>query len=131
MTDYEGPKLTREECEKWWEALPVGVENARTAEALSIQLGWLTEDDLKHRNRVENVKRKFREYTEQAVFYGLVYGADNRGHWRLRSHEEAHTLERTVERRERQARRSLQWVRQMRANVQGMMHQYDVSRLVT
>ena len=122
MSEHEGPKLTKEECERWYEALPVGVENARTAEALALQLGWLTDEDLQHRNRVENVKRKFREYTEQAVFYGFIYGADNRGHWRLRSWKEAETLERTVGRREHQARRSLQWVKQMRANVQGLMN---------
>lgn len=122
MLNHEGPKLTREQCQKWYDALPEGVENARTAEALALQLGWLTDEDLANRNRVENAKRKFREYTEQAVFYGFIYGADNRGHWRLRGREEVDTLERTVGRRESQAHRSLAWTRQMRLNVRGLMN---------
>ena len=111
---------SRDEIERFIAALPVGAGNAIAGRVLASRLGML--DDNPTPAQVANAERKIRLLSEYAVFQGYVYCADNNGYYRPDAGE-LPAMEETIGRRESQAKRSLQWCQQMRANVSRSLHQ--------
>jgi len=109
-----------DEIERFIAALPIGAENAITARKVAKSLGLLGEDATD--SQIANAERKVRLLSEYAVFVGHVYCADNSGYYRP-DVGELPAMEETIGRRESQAKRSLQWCQQMRANVTRSLHQ--------
>ena len=114
------PEPPKAEIERFVAALPIGRQNARTAEQLAQDLGLLEKPA--SASQVENAKRRIRLLSEYAVFRGYVYCADNDGYYRPDA-DEMRALDETIGRRESQAHRTLQWCSQMRANVTAALHQ--------
>jgi len=110
----------RAEIERFYNAIPVGADNARTAEAIAYKLGLLTDNATPA--QVENAKRRIRLYSQHAAKYGYVYGADNTGYFRPQP-EELDKLSQTFGRRKSQVFATWEWLRQMEANVNAAMHQ--------